>query len=57
MRILALVICFLSNVQDPLVLTFRPVIIMPPFEEKGVYCFAHVDRSVCLSVHQMVSGL
>ena len=28
--------------------------IMPPFEEKGVYCFAHVGlsvgRSVCLSV-------
>jgi len=24
--------------------------IMPPFEEKGVYCFAHVGLSVGLSV-------
>ena len=24
--------------------------IMPPFGEEGVYCFANVGRSVCLSV-------
>ena len=34
--------------------------IMPPFEEEGVYCFANVGRSVCLSVgpsvDQMVSA-
>jgi hypothetical protein len=30
--------------------------IMPPFEEEGVYCFAHVGWSVCRSVHQVVSG-
>ena len=29
--------------------------IMPPFKEVGVYCFAHVGRSVCRSVDQMVS--
>jgi len=26
------------------------MIFMPPFEEKGVYCFAHVGRSVGRSV-------
>ena len=35
-------------------------LVMPPFEEKGVYCFAHVSLSVGLSVgrsvHQVVSG-
>ena len=35
-------------------------IIMTPFEELGVYCFAHVGWSVCLSVRlsvdQMVSA-
>ena len=24
----------------------KNIIIMPPFEEEGVYCFAHVRRSV-----------
>ena len=30
-------------------------IFMPPFEEGGAYCFAHVRRSVCLSVGMSVS--
>ena len=29
-------------------------IIMPPFEEEGVYCFANVGRSVCQTVCQSV---
>jgi hypothetical protein len=37
---------------------FSVSIFMPPFEEEGVYCFAHVGwsvcRSVCRSVHQVV---
>ena len=28
---------------------------MPPFEEEGVFCFAHVGRSVGRFVHQVVS--
>jgi hypothetical protein len=30
------------------------IIIMPPFEEEGVYCFANVGLSVCLSVRRSV---
>ena len=29
---------------------FLFMIILPPFEEEGVYCFANVGRSLCLSV-------
>ena len=29
-------------------------VIMPPFEEEGVYCFANVGWSVGMSVDQMV---
>ena len=31
-------------------------VIMPPFEEEGVYCFANDCRSVGQSVDQMVSA-
>ena len=36
-----------------------PFLLMPPFEEEGVYCFANVGWSVllvCRSVDQMVSA-
>ena len=29
--------------------------IMPPFEEGGAYCFAHVGRYVCMLVGMSVS--
>ena len=32
-------------------------IFMPPFEEEGVYCFANVGRSVCLSVGRSVDQM
>ena len=31
-------------------------VIMPPFEEGGVYCFAHVRLSVGMSVGRYVGG-